>query len=189
MVPVQGGELQPQDDSRAGAGKFRLGYCIWGHDKDHTSYGYGSVLLRGPDDIFVDMKKTLLSALIAGVILFLLCYGGLLLAINFLPYFFVDYINPLYSSGGKRDILFYTHAFVLSLALSFFWQRFKGLFKGSFILRGVEFGVVYGLVALVPVMWITFSSLDVTFAMVFSWLFYGVCQAMVAGIVFAKVNP
>ena len=135
------------------------------------------------------MKKILTSGLVAGIILFLLSYGGLLLAINYFPYFFVDYINPLYSSGGKRDILFYSHAFVVSFALAFFWQRFKSLFKGFFILRGVEFGLIYGLIALAPVMWITFSSLDITFTMVFSWLFYGVCQAVIAGIIFARVNP
>ena len=86
-------------------------------------------------------------------------------------------------------MLFYTHAFVFSFALSFFWERFKRLFKGHFILRGLEFGIVYGIVALVPVMWITFSSLDITFAMVASWFLYGLCQAVIAGIVFAKTNP
>jgi len=55
--------------------------------------------------------------------------------------------------------------------------------------RGMEFGLVYGGVALVPVMWITFSSLDVSLIMVLSWLFYGLCQAMVAGVVLARVNP
>jgi len=135
------------------------------------------------------MKKALISASVAGVILFLLSYGGLMLAINYLPYFFVDYINPLYNSGGKRDILFYSHPFVVSFALSLFWERFKILFKGFYVWRGVEFGLVYASVALVPVMWITFSSLDVRFAMVASWLFYGVCQALVAGIIFAKMNP
>ena len=135
------------------------------------------------------MKNIIKPAAIAGVILFVVSYGGLYLAIQFMPYLFVKYINPMFTSDNGRDILFYSHAFVVSLALSWFWDRFKALFKGNFVVRGLEFGLVYSVVALVPVMWITFSSLDVTFIMVLSWFFYGLFQAVVAGVVFAKVNP
>jgi hypothetical protein len=135
------------------------------------------------------MKNIIRPALIAGIILFAVSYGGLYLAIQFMPFLFVKYINPMFTSDSSRDILFYSHAFVLSLALAWFWDRFKNLFKGNFFMRGLEFGLVYGVVALLPVMWITFSSLDITLIMVISWLFYGLCQAVVAGIIFARLNP
>jgi hypothetical protein len=135
------------------------------------------------------MKKILKPALVAGVILFVVSYGGLYLTIQFFPFLFVKYINPLFTSDSSRDILFYAHAFVVSFALAWFWDRFKSLFKGPVLLRGLEFGLVYGGVGLLPVMWITFSSLDITLLMVASWFFYGLCQAVVAGIVFAKMNP
>src|SRR5690606_3371285 len=135
------------------------------------------------------MKKVITSGLIAGVFLFIISYGGLFLAIRFFPDFFVDYNNPLFNSDGSRDIMFYLHAFIISMALSWFWERFKGLFSGNFIIRGIEFGVVYALVSLLPVMWITFSAMDITIPMVSSWLFYGFIQAVIAGIVLAKINP
>ena len=135
------------------------------------------------------MKKILKSGLIAGIILFIVSYGGLFLSIRFFPALFVDYNNPLFNSDGSRDVLFYMHAFIISLALSWFWERFKLLFHGPFLLRGLEFGSVYAIVALLPVMWITFSSLDISIAMVASWFFYGLFQAVVAGIIFAKINP
>ena len=135
------------------------------------------------------MKKILKSGLIAGIILFIVSYGGLFLSIRFFPALFVDYNNPLFNSDGSRDVLFYMHAFIISLALSWFWERFKSLFHGHFLLRGFEFGSVYAIVALLPVMWITFSSLDISIAMVASWFFYGLFQAVVAGIIFAKINP
>ena len=135
------------------------------------------------------MKKILKSGLIAGIILFIVSYGGLFLSIRFFPELFVDYNNPLFNSDGSRDVLFYMHAFIISLALSWFWERFKLLFHGPFLLRGLEFGSVYAIVALLPVMWITFSSLDISIAMVASWFFYGLFQAVVAGIIFAKINP
>ncbi|MGZ5304694.1 MAG: hypothetical protein ACXWDO_11315, partial [Bacteroidia bacterium] len=74
--------------------------------------------------------------------------------VKFFPELFIDYNNPLFNSDGSRDILFYLHAFIISLALAWFWDRFKGLFHGPFFLRGLEFGLVYSIVALLPVMWI-----------------------------------
>jgi len=135
------------------------------------------------------MKKIILPGLIAGAILFVLSYGGIYLAVKFSPALFVEYNNPLFNSDGSRDMLFYLHAFVISFALSWFWDRFKGLFHGNFMLRGVEFGFVYAIVALLPVMWITFSSLDITVLTVLSWFAYGFIQATIAGLVFAKINP
>ena len=135
------------------------------------------------------MKKILISGLIAGCILFILSYGGLFLAVRFFPRLFVEYNNPLFNSDGNRDVLFYLHAFIISLALSWFWDRFKSLFKGPLVLRGLEFGLVYSIIALLPVMWISFSALDITIIMVSSWFIYGLSQAIVAGIIFAKINP
>ena len=135
------------------------------------------------------MKKILSSGLVAGILLFIVSYGGLFAVIRFFPSFFVDYNNPLFNSAGNRDILFYSHAFIFSFSLSWFWERCKGVFKGHPLLRGLEFGLVYAVIALIPVMWITFSSLDITFTMVASWFLYGLCQAVIAGIVFARMNP
>ena len=135
------------------------------------------------------MKKVLFSGIVAGISLFIISYGGLILAIKFVPELFVVYNNPLFNSDGSRDVLFYLHAFIISFALSWFWERFKSLFGGNFLLRGVEFGFVYAIVALLPVMWITFSSLDITIVMVLSWFFYGFLQAVIAGLIFAKINP
>ncbi|MFY7652690.1 MAG: hypothetical protein ACOVQE_08290 [Chitinophagaceae bacterium] len=135
------------------------------------------------------MKKILVSGAIAGFVLSIISYGGLFLAIQFFPQLFVEYNNPLFNSDGSRDALFYAHAFVISFALSWMWERFKSLFKGNMVLRGLEFGIVYGLTALVPVMWISFSAMDITVTMVGSWLLYGLIQSTVAGILFAKINP
>ncbi|MGB4399800.1 MAG: hypothetical protein WBJ10_10535 [Daejeonella sp.] len=135
------------------------------------------------------MKRVLISGLIAGFVLFAVSYGGLYLSIKFFPELFIEYHNPLFKSDGSRDLLFYSHAFVFSFALSWFWERFKGLFKGPLILRGIEFGAVYSVVALLPIMWLTFSSLDITFLMVLSWFIYGMGQAIIAGIIFATSNP
>jgi len=135
------------------------------------------------------MKKIIYPALTVGAVLFILSYGSLYLGIRFFPNLFVDYNNPLFNSEGNRDVLFYMHPFIISFALSWFWDRFKGLFHGVFFWRGLEFGFVYALVALLPVMWITFSAMDITAYMIISWFLYGFAQSIIAGILFAKLNP
>lgn len=136
------------------------------------------------------MKKIIISGLIVGVILFILGYGGLYIAINAFPEAFTEYNSPLFDSDGSKDLFFYSHAFIVALALAALWERFKGLFTGHhFLVRGVEFGFLYALVALLPVLWITFSALDVTIITVGTWFIYGLAQALIAGIIFAKLNP
>jgi hypothetical protein len=135
------------------------------------------------------MKKIVISGLVAGCILFVISYGGLFLGIRFFPGLFVEYNNPLFNSDGSRDVLFYMHAFIISLSLSWFWDRFKSMLKGPAIIRGLEFGFIYSMVALLPVMWISFSSLDITVLTVASWFLYGLAQSIIAGLVFTRVNP
>lgn len=135
------------------------------------------------------MRRIITTGLITGIILFLLSYGGLFFAVRFFPSLFIEYNSPLFNSQGSRDVLFYLHPFIISLALSWFWDRFKGLFRGPLFLRGIEFGLVYSVIALLPVMWISFSALDITIIMVSSWFMYGLTQAIIAGMLFAKINP
>lgn len=137
------------------------------------------------------IKKMMLSGLVAGIILSILSYGGLFVAVNiklFNP-FFVEYLSGVFISDQSRDLFFYTHAMVISFALAFFWDMFKKAFKGHIILRGFEFGAVYSLTGLLPILWMTYSQIDVSITMVLSWFGFGFFQSSVAGIVFAKMNP
>ena len=85
--------------------------------------------------------------------------------------------------------MFYAHPFVVSFALKWFWERYKDIFKGSNILRAFEIALVYGIVAMVPVLWLTYSNIDISLSMVLSWLVYGIFQAFIAGIIFSWLNP
>ena len=134
-------------------------------------------------------KKILIPGLIAGVVLLILSFGMLYGAIYLFPDVAEQYYSPVFREGGDYAWLFYVHPFVLSLALAWFWDRFKGQFTGSMIVRDLELGLVYTLVATLPSMLITFSALDITVVMVLTWLLYGFIQAVVAGLIFARMNP
>jgi hypothetical protein len=137
------------------------------------------------------IKTMLFSGFIAGIVLSILSYGGLFFAVKIpaLAPFFVEYLSSVFISDQSRDLLFYSHAMVISFALSFFWEKFKSSFKGPIILRGFEFGLVYTITGLFPILWLTYSQIEVSATMVFSWLIFGLFQASVAGIIFAKMNP
>lgn len=135
------------------------------------------------------MKKTILSGLAAGVVLLILSILGLYGTIWFFPKLAAQYYDPAFDAQSGRYMLYYAHPFVIGLALSWFWNRFKGVLKGSFLTRGIEFGVMYALIALFPVMWLIYSAIDVSLPMVATWFVLGLLQAVVAGLVFEKMNP
>lgn len=135
------------------------------------------------------MNQFFKSAIIAGIAIFAVSYGGLYAGLYLIPDFFSGYISPVFNSDDTRNVFFYMHPFVLSFALAFLWSRFKQLLTGNNLVRGLEFGVLYALIALVPVMWITYSAVDVSLSMVFTWLLYGTVQSCVAGLIFAKLAP
>jgi len=133
----------------------------------------------------------LVSGFVAGLLLSVLSYGGLFVAvmIPLLRPFFVEYLSGVFVSDRSRDFLFYSHAMLISFALAFFWDRFKPVFHGHYIKRGLEFGLVYTVTGLLPILWMTYSQIDVSITMVLSWLGFGYFQSSAAGIVFAKMNP
>jgi hypothetical protein len=135
------------------------------------------------------VKKVVLSILLSGIVLLLLSAAMFYAGARFFPAVTQEYLSSVFRTAGKTDWMFYTHPFIVSIALKWFWERYKAIFKGSLLLRALEVALVYGIVALLPVLWLTFTTIDVSLAMVATWLLYGLVQAFTAGIIFAKLNP
>ena len=138
---------------------------------------------------FKIMKKAIVVGFVAGVLVLLVSIGMLYTSIYLLTDITDEYFSPVFRSSGASDWLFYAHPFVLSYALKWFWERYKGIFEGSVVLRAIEVALVYGVVAMMPVLWLTFSAINVSFSMIGTWFLYGFVQAFVAGLIFAKYNP
>jgi hypothetical protein len=135
------------------------------------------------------MKKILIAGLVAGVILLVLSVLGLYTTIWFFPGVASQYFDPAFNTGEGRVMLYYIHPFVISIALSWFWNRFKGTLTGSLITRGIEFGVIYTLIATLPMMVLIYSAMNVSLAIVATWFVLALVQGTVAGLVFEKMNP
>jgi hypothetical protein len=136
------------------------------------------------------MKKAVIATLASGVVLLLVSIGLLNLMIAVIPQLAEEYFSPVFRwSNAGTDWMFYTHPFVLSIALKWFWERYKGILPGGRILKALEMAFVYGVVAMLPVLWLTFSAIDISVLMVLTWLGYGILQAFIAGVIFATLNP
>jgi len=133
-------------------------------------------------------KKTVLCGLLAGVIMLVLSIIGLYGTIWLFPQLAVQYFDPAFDAQSDRYILYFAHPFIVGLALSWFWERFKRVLKGAFFSRGIEFGLAYAVISVFPMMWLIYSAIDVSLALVGSWLLSGIVQGMVAGLVFEKMN-
>ncbi len=135
------------------------------------------------------MKKVIVSGLVAGFILIFLLVAGLYVTIWFFPGVAMQYFDPAFDTEPGRMRFYYLHPFVLSLALSWFWARFKGVLSGSFLTRGIEFALIYVMVAIFPMMWLLYSAMNVSFILVSMWFVFALVQALIAGLVFEKMNP
>ncbi len=133
--------------------------------------------------------KILKNTMVSGIAVFVVSYGGLYLAIRFFPELFIEYISPVFNSDGSRDVYFYLHPFILTLSLSVFWSRFGRMFEGNTFQIAAEFSVVYTFVALVPILWITYSAMEVGFRMVATWIVYGLFQCFIAGFCLTSIDP
>ncbi len=134
------------------------------------------------------LKKIILPGLAAGLVLLLLCVIGLYATVWLFPTLAIQYFAPTFDSQSERAVLYFVHPFVMGLALAWFWNLCKHLFKGAYLRRGIEFGLLYWLVAIFPMMWLIYSTIDVSLNLVGSWLIFGLLQGIAAGLVFEKMN-
>jgi hypothetical protein len=133
-------------------------------------------------------KKILVPGLVTGLVLLVVSILGLYGTIWIFPSLAVQYFGPAFDAQSERAILYFIHPFIAGLAFAWFWDRCKEMLKGSFLGRGIEFGVLYWLVAVFPMMWLIYSAIDVSLLLVLTWLIFGLIQGVVAGLLLEKMN-
>jgi hypothetical protein len=80
------------------------------------------------------------------------------------------------------------HPFIVGIILAWVWDRVKGVVGGTgWAGRGLKFGLAYWVVT-IPGMLISYSSFQISVAMVAIWTVTILVQALCAGMVFARMN-
>lgn len=135
------------------------------------------------------MKKHLIAASVSGVVLLAFAFVCLLLLPRLAPALAEEYFGPIFTNAPSRNMLFFIQPFVLALGISWFYTKFKGSFRGTWMLKGLEMGVVYVAIATLPAMMLIFSAISISLSTVLTWLLYGFLQATIAGEIDARLNP
>ena len=135
------------------------------------------------------MKKIIISGLLTGLIIFLASqvtnriFGVIFPAIN------AEYQNPnlFRSFSDPLMLLFFVYPFLLGIILAWFWNKTRSIF-GENIKGGINFGLTYWVVAVIPGMFVTYASMPYSLAIVASWLVQGLVTGILAGIILMKLN-
>lgn len=134
------------------------------------------------------MNKIITSGLVAAAVLLALAFASLKLLPIVMPSLAEEYYKPVFVNDETRNLFYFIHPVVLAFALAWFWNRFKGVLNGNWLMQGLEMGLIYLIVATVPAMLIIYSAIDVSTGTIFTWLLYGFVQGTLAGIVFARMH-
>lgn len=134
-------------------------------------------------------KKIILPGIIAGVAILI---AGLAVSYLFMafPAVSVDYQNVALMRSWQDPTmsLFFLYPFILSMILSWVWNRSKSLFSGGWAGRGAKFGLVIWIISTVPGMFISYVSFPISLLTVISWTVGGLVNGIICGLIFSKMN-
>ncbi len=136
----------------------------------------------------MNSKKVILSGLLAGLVLFLASQVVNQIFGMIFPSITAEYQNPNLFRSFKDPLmlLFFVHPFLVGVLLAWFWNKTKNIF-GENIKGGMKFGLTYWIIATIPGMFATYSSMPYSLAIVSSWLISGLVEALLAGIILQKL--
>ncbi len=135
------------------------------------------------------MKKIIGIGLLTGLVM--LITG---VVINMVMNIVLPELNEAYKSSGlfrpwsdPKMSLFFLCPFITGPVMAWIWSKAKDIVKGATPgQKGLNYGLIYFLTTL-PGMLITYSSFNVSLAMVMSWTLSGLIRGVIAGLFIAKM--
>ena len=136
------------------------------------------------------MKKIIWTGLVAGVAMAIVNAALNPLFNALFPWLQDAYMsNPVFRPWDDPIMmLFFLYPIVLGLGLAYVWDKTKKLFKGSVTTKGLNFGLTYFIVLVIPMFLINYSSFNLPLLMILSWTLMSLVNGFVAGLVLAKLN-
>ena len=117
-------------------------------------------------------RNIIVTGLLAGLIVLVVSVGLSFLSNLLLPDLMAEYANTELFRPWNDPLMsiYFAYPFIMGLALAWFWNRVKSTFRAnSAWSRGVQYGFAYWIIATIPGMFITYSSLQVSLPMVLTW--------------------
>ena len=85
-------------------------------------------------------------------------------------------------------MVYFAYPFILGMVSAYFWGIVGKNFSGSPAKKAFDFAKLYFIIATIPGMFISYTTFQVSFAMILSWTITGFIEIFVAGFVFAKMK-
>ena len=135
-------------------------------------------------------KKIFTSGLIVGVSLLVTNFIVSMILSKVFPGITAMYSNTeiFRQATDPLMLLFFVYPLALGLILAWAWSKGKKLFKGSSFKRGANFGLVYALITIVPMLLVNISSFNLPVLMIFNWAFMSLVNGFLAGWLLVKLN-
>ncbi|MFH1199936.1 MAG: hypothetical protein V1708_02625 [Candidatus Micrarchaeota archaeon] len=137
-----------------------------------------------------DWWKVFRTGLVAGLVMLVVSFALMSLWSALFPSITGEYANLfLFRPWGDPLMnLFFIQPFIVGIALAYVFEKVGPVFKQKdFVDRGMAFGFMIWVASGIPGMFATYTSFQVSEAMVFSWLAGGLVQMLAGGIVLARL--
>ncbi len=135
------------------------------------------------------MKKIIWPGIVVGIATLI---AGMIISYAFMlfPSVASDYNNSAIMRSWQDPLMmaFFLYPFIYGIILAWAWGKSKDLFKGSKNKRAVKFGFAIFLIATIPGMIVTYTSLPYSFMTVLSWTVGGLINSWIAGLILVRMN-
>jgi hypothetical protein len=131
------------------------------------------------------IKPGLMVGLVMLVVMLLVSYG-----FSFIfPQILQEYSTQMYRSYEEPIMmLFFLYPFILGIIISWIWMKTSIIMKGDDLTKAVNFTLVYILVAQIPGMFVTYTTMNVSLLMIMSWMLGNTLQVLFATIILSKMT-
>lgn len=134
-------------------------------------------------------SKILWPGIIIGVVSLII---GFILTYIFMliPTYAADMNNAslIRSMQDPLMMVFFLYPFIIGFVYAWAWNKSKSLFKGDSCQRGIKFALSIFLIATIPGMFISYTSMPIALITILIWTLSGLINALIAGCILAKVN-
>ena len=136
------------------------------------------------------MKKIVGSGLLAGLIMGIVGMGLSYLFNMVSPSLQAEYQNENLFRAWEDPLMMIMplYYFIFGIILTWIWNKTKSLIRGTTGARGLRFGLTVWLMISIPGMFMTYTSFALSFSIVLSWTVMGLVNAILVGLLFAKLN-
>lgn len=140
------------------------------------------------------MRKILGNGILAGILILIVSGAVDWIFRQIFPILVEQYsnLNLFRSMSDPMMSWYFAYPFILGIVLAWWWNLAKSNIVCNITSRacgkGMRFGMMYFFIAVVPGMFVTYVSMQVSFLMILSWSVGGLLSAIAAGLLFSRIN-